>query len=224
MKKLLLLLLFFVPLMMEAQSGQFNYDYSIIYFDQWDVPEGMTPNDGYRLATLAIPGVKFLQRNDDIRRDDVRIEITTSGGTKTRYKMTDDYIDTIENDITEAPRNASAGDPEWLQSPTVRNYGPFQFEFLRQDLQRRGDGGRYRLYIRKLPRTYRLRFQRSSNGGDTWTNYTGALGGILNNIPTSGYDITNRTHSARWNILRMRVLVLDENGREVQRTRDLAWE
>ena len=227
MKNLLLLLITFVSLTAQAQTGQYNYDYSHLYFDELNVPVGETANDDYYLAAIALSNQRFLKRNDDLTREGIFLEMTEDrqGGPKVLYKMTDEYARSIQNDMTEAPRNASEGDPEWQQSPEIRNYGPFQFTFA--TLSRRGNEGRYRLSVNKLPRTWRLRFQRSNNNGATWTTYNGVFhpqNGWVNNLPTNGYDHTNRRHDGRWwPIQRMRVLVVDENGVERQRTREISW-
>ena len=189
-------------------QAQYNYEYEILYFDEHPTHPS---NEGIRSAGLAIPNVRYLRTNDDITRDDLRLEINT--GTETiRYKMSDEYARSLENSITEY--NVGG------MSPDINSYGPFDLEFVRQIITRRGDGGRYNLYFNRLPRTWTIDFESSGNGRTGWVRYSRRISGFVSDAPTHGYELQNRNYSGRWQgVNYMRVIIRDENGVERQRTR-----
>ena len=189
-------------------SAQYNYEYEILYFDEHPTHPS---NQGIMSAGIAEPNVRYLRVNDDITDDIWRLEINT--GTETiRYKMTDTYARSLENDITE--HNVDG------MSPTINSYGPFDLEFVRQNISRRGDLPRYTLRVNRMPRTWTIDFESSSNGRTNWVRYGGSTGRWVDNFPTTDREEQNRDYRSRWDgVNYMRVIVRDENGVERQRTR-----
>ena len=203
-----------VSLGMQAQ----NYDYARLYFDEHEQNE---TNEGLNFAALAMPGVKWLQANDDIRDDRVRLQLHDDGGDTVRFKMTESFItaNNVENDIVE---HSTAGTP-----PTINSYGPFQYEFLNQELQGSGTR-RYRLQVNRLPRRWSLRFQYKAAGDldGEWRNYNGNPPAAIQHVPTWSFEYSRIDRYYSWSSDRaaMRIQVLDLSGNVRQTTRVYEFE
>ena len=178
MKKLLLLLITFVSFTAQAQ---YNYEYGIIYFDEYDSPT----NVNYRQAELLKADLSSLKRNDDIRADEVRLSITQTSGNIVEYKMTESFATSVENDMVDSTTSGVG--------PVINNYGPFQFEIMHQEMRARNSHPRNSTFrTNRIPRRWQIYFEFRNDAGEWYRPTTSAIV-PFNRLPTNGYNIDAST-------------------------------
>ena len=210
MKQMITVLAILITGIALAQTNEYEYD--LIRFDQH---RSMPSNEGFSWAGLSIPNDRWALSTDDLRGDQFRFELRSSSGTTTRYKMTDEFALYVTNDLVDSRVNGVG--------PTINYFGPFRYNYI--ELHNAGTR-RFRTELNRLPRRWTIDLQFQERGDTRWYTST-ARPGWFNLIPTSTYELKDRSRTEYWranNVVATRILVYDQNRILRQITRTIRWD